>query len=255
MQYQGHGPGGQFRLKYQPNEPRDCPRCKRHLEAAQFHAKTRAEDGSVRSRQTLCRDCGRERQRELNGHRPQSISSKAERKRRRRERYVAMMADPERAERHRKTKREQARRRRERAKADPAVDAAIRATTKRHYDRVRNDPEAWQLKLIDQRIRYRDVNDPSVLHSVANGAWEPGAHLDVIVPADPFLAYLGDAFPEASPEQLESLTGIPSRRFREFTYGQAVVSLDLVDRALTIGLGRPDLVAALYPYDGDGGMT
>jgi hypothetical protein len=247
MHYQDHGPDGQFRLKYQPDEPRDCPRCERHLEATHFHAKTRFEDGSIRTRQTLCKECGRERQRELGGHRPQSAMSKAERKRRRRERYVAMMADPERAERQRNAKREQARRRRERAKTDPAVDAAIRAATKRHYDRIRSDPELWQLKLIDQRIRYRGETDPRFLHSVANGAWHPGAHLESIVPADPFLAYLGDAFPEASPEQLEDLTGIPSRRFREFTYGKAVVSLDLVDRALTLGLGRPDLVAALYP--------
>jgi hypothetical protein len=247
---QDHRSDGRFRFKYRPDEPRDCPRCERNLEATQFHAKTRFEDGSVRTRQTLCIDCARERQRELGGHKPKSAMSKGERKRRRRELYAEKMADPERAERQRIAKREQARRRRALAKTDPEVDAAIRAATKRHYDRIRSDPEAWQAKLTDQRIRYRGEGDPISLHSDANGGWQPGAHLEAIVPADPFLAYLGEAFPDATPEQLEELTGIPSRRFREFTYGKAVVSLDLVDRALTIGLGRPDLVAALYPYDG-----
>jgi hypothetical protein len=244
-----HGPDGKFRQKYGADEPRPCPRCQQTLGADCFHAKVRDEDGSVRTRQTLCKDCARERQRETGGHKAHSRLTDAERRRRRHERYAAMMADPERAERQRETKREQARRRRERAKTDSDAGEALRAITKRYYDKVRNDPEAWQLRLIDQRIRYRGEHDPRFLHSVANGAWISGAHLESIVDAEPFLAFLAEAFPDASPEELAALTGIPSRRFREFAMGKAVVSLDLIDRAFTKGLGRPDLVVALYPME------
>ena len=99
-------------------------------------------------------------------------------------------------------------------------------------------------------MRYRGVHEPNRIYAVANGAWHGGAHTETPVDAEPFLAFLRDAFPDATPESLESLTGIPARRFREFfVEGKSVVSLDLVDRAFTKGLGRPDLVAALYPME------
>lgn len=244
------GKGGQFRPRYAPDEPRQCPRCERDLEAEHFYAKTRDEDGNIRTRQTLCKDCMREVQRERGGFKARSRESDEVRRLKRRERYLRMMADPERRERQREAKREQARRRRERAKTDAAVDAAIRAATKRHYDRIRNDPEAWQFKLEDQRIRYRGTNNPRFMHTVAVGAYRGPSYADT-VEVGPFLSYVAGAFPDASPEQLEKVLGIPARRFREFIdEGKERVSLDLVDRAFTLGLGRPDLVTALYPYDG-----
>lgn len=252
----GHGKDGRFQMRYQPNEPRHCPRCVEQgrteiLDAENFYAKDRNPDGSIKTRGTYCKRCCRERQRELRGHRPKDMSrqSEAARRMRRKAAYARLKRDPERAAKLRAAKREQARRRRERAKTDPAVDAAIRATTKRHYDKLRNDPQLWEDKLIDARIRYRDAKESEVRETNAVGAYRAPSAKDA-VDAEPFLAYLQVAFPDASSEALEALTGIPSTRFREIKRGKERLTLDLIDRALTRGLGRPDLVAALYPYNG-----
>lgn len=240
------------RMKYLPDEDRECPQCERLLAADAFHAKSRNEDGSIRTRQTYCKECVRERQRERNGAEPRKPPmSPEERRAQRRAYYYEVAADPVRAERRRENKREYQERRRKQAKVDQSVADAIRATAKRYRDRVRNDPDAWRDRLAEQRIRYRGENAPSRFWSTANGAWTGGAHIEEIVDTTPFVEFLDAVYPDASSEQLESIFGIPSTRFRELRRGKGNVSLDLIDRAFTIGLGRPDLVAALYPLEGN----
>lgn len=233
---------GASRFKYGPDDDRQCPRCERTQPAENFFAKTRYDDGSVRTRQTLCRDCSRERQRELGGWKPRSRQSAEARRKSRKAAYERIKRDPERAAKLRATKREQARRRRERAKTDPAVDAAIRATTKRYWDKRKADPEIMLDKIIDARIRYRDMADPRFSHSDAVEAF---VDVDDFVPAEPFVDWLVKTFGEYAPPEFELLVGHKLERF----YDQGAISLRVVDRVVTHGLGRPDLVESLYPYD------
>jgi hypothetical protein len=233
---------GASRFKYGPDDDRQCPRCERTQPAENFFAKTRFEDGSVRTRQTLCRDCSRERQRELGGHKPRSRQSIEARRKRRKAAYERIKRDPERAAKLRAAKREQARRRRERAKTDPAVDAAIRATTKRYYDKRKADPEVMLDKLVDARIRYRDQADPRFSHSDAT---ESFVNTKDYVPIEPFLAWLAVTFGGDVPDEFVELVGHDMKRFRD----RDAISLGIVDRIVTHGLGRPDLVESLYPYD------
>jgi flagellar biosynthesis GTPase FlhF len=233
---------GASRFKYGPDDDRQCPRCERDLPAENFHAKTRFDDGSVRTRQTLCADCTRERQRELRGHKPQTRQSKAERRRRRKAAYERMMSDPARVAKLRAAKREQAQRRRDRAKTDPTVDAAIRATTKRYYEKRKADPEVMLDKLIDARIRYRDQADPRFAHSDAAEAF---VDIHDYVPIEPFLDWLAVTFDGDVPGEFVELVGHDMKRFRD----RDAISLGIVDRIVTHGLGRPDLVESLYPYD------
>lgn len=239
--------GGRYKAKYKPDEDRVCPRCQTLLPAGSFHAKTRNSDGSIRTRQTLCKVCAKERNRELNGFRPQSKMSQAEIKERRRAGYDRVSADPVRAEQRRRRKREQARRRRERAKVDPVVAESLREASERYRRKVMLDPETHAWRLVDQRIRYRDGHPNGARHRTAVEAF---AATREQVDAGPFLAYLAMAFPDATSEQLETMLGIPSQRFRELNDGKERISISLIDRALTTGLGRPDLVAVLYPMEG-----
>ena len=79
------------------------------------------------------------------------------------------------------------------------------------------------------------------------GAWAPPSSQETVDPA-PFLAYLAYRFPTWDLEELARLMGISSRRMRDWAHGDRA-ELDAVDRALTRGLGRPDLLNVLYPVE------
>ena len=237
---------GQFRPKYRPDEDRPCPRCERTLPAEQFHAKVKNEDGSVRIRQTLCKECSRERQRELRGHKPKSKQSKNLRALRRRGRYLRDARDPDKLAKRREAKREQARRRRERAKTDAETAERMRAASERYRQKYMSDPEAHALRLIDQRIRYREKHPTKQVQTTAFEAFD-GAH--DWVDSEPFLSYLKETFGAVETRDLEGYLKIDSSRFDRLME-QKRISLSVVDYVLTKGLGRPDLLNALYPMEG-----
>lgn len=241
------GNDGRYRPKYGPNEDRTCPRCERTLSADEFYAKIRYEDGSVRIRQTLCKECSRERQRELRGHKPQRKMTKGEKQRKRRLHYLRASRDPERAEARRAAKREQARKRRERAKTDAETAERMRAASERYRQKYMSDPEAHAMRLIDQRIRYRAKHPTKQIQTTAFEAFDDAHDW---VDSEPFLSYLKATFGAVETRDLEGYLKIDSSRFDRLME-QKRVSLSVVDYVLTAGLGRPDLLNALYPMEGD----
>jgi hypothetical protein len=80
----------------------------------------------------------------------------------------------------------------------------------------------------------------------------PGSHGGERVNAGPLLELLRDMFPGWTAHQIALLAGytISDRRLRDvLNERQDHVELETVDRLLTRGLGRPDLLYVLYPLD------
>lgn len=231
------GPDGRFVAKHHPDDPRECPRCERFLDAEHFYAKGKNEDGSARGRATYCKDCSREMQRKPNGYKARRKRSKAEERMRSAAYYAKLKRDPERMEVYRATRREQARKRYERAKTDPKLAASLRRAQARSRKKRRVE------NAVDDRIRRRDQTDPISLYPDAIEAFDGDA--PDWVPAEPFLAWLAMTFGDNAPPELALLVGHDLERFRR----QVAISLGVVDRVVTHGLGRPDLVESLYPFD------
>lgn len=231
------GPDGRFRPRYGPDEARQCPRCERHLPADEFYAKTRAEDGSVRTRGTYCKECCRRMQRKENGYKSRRKRTPEDTRRISAAYYRKLKQDPERYAKYQAKRRELDRKRRERAKTDPELAEALR----RSSAKWRSKPETKAMQRIDDRIRRRDDGDPRSTYSDAIEAFIDCADY---VPAAPFVEWLGSTFAEPPPE-FELLVGHNLNRYLD----QGLISLGVVDRVVTYGLGRPDLVESLYPYD------
>lgn len=229
------------------NAPRRCVRCKRIQAAIEFYPKVRNEDGSIRTRQSSCRTCVNNRRRADRQERGER-QSREEINRKARERYSRYRLDPEKAERMRKQAREGARRRRERAKRDAAIRESIQAAQRRWYEKLYADPERHADYLVTIRIYGRSRRDSGRIIASVPDAYR---HDRTLVASGPFLAYLAEAFPGESPEQLEKRIGLAARTLREIDSrnGVGLVELETVDNAFTRGLGRPDLVAALYPIE------
>ena len=262
---------GQWIGAYGPNEPRPCVDCGETKEASEFHAKRKARDGTIKTRQSYCRECGRLRVRAKRGCKPRTRQTPEEINRKKREKYRRDMRDPEARERKREQDREAARRRRARAKVDAevresfrqarakwlskayrdedrrlALNAQTRERNRRRMESLREDPAAYEdyvsIRRMDARLRTGAV----ATKPQAVGAWRRTRN---DLPAEPLLAWLASAFPGETAEQLEARTGVNAKRFRDIRAGQMSVDLATVDRIFTLGLGRPDLVAALYPVE------
>jgi hypothetical protein len=159
------------------------------------------------------------------------------------------MRDPEYAARHRARKTEQARRRRERAKTDAATAAAFREAQRRARAKRVADPERQAMFLVDQRIRYHTEHDARWITPNAVESYQPPTGtVDESVEALPFVLWVSGTFPGLSSEELGPRLLIDPRRLDAMFGGdQQRVSLHVVDRALTTGLGRPDVLNSLYP--------
>lgn len=261
---------GQFIGRYDADEPRACVDCGEVKPGEEFHTKIYNKDRTPRRRQSYCKLCARLRNRKRYNRRPRTRQTPEEVKAQKRDKYRRDMLDPERAERKRAQGREAARRRRERAKEDEAVRAAIRAARKRweakvYADPVRHeatleavrerywlrslllslDPERYATYVAERRMDARLRTGAVAAKPTAIDAWTRRRD---DVPARPFLDWIDEAFPGKSPESIESATGLNAKTLRNMR-AQSVVSLGIVDAALTVGLGRPDLVAALYPVE------
>lgn len=236
------------------NAPRVCTDCGEKKPAGDFRVREYNDDRSPRTRQSYCAVCARKRSRR---RRSRSRSSKENRRvrekqtraeinRKNRERYHRYRTDPDWVERKRAKDRARARDRRELAKQDEALAEAIRATNQRWRDRVRADPERYLAYLSAMRIRDRTRRNSTRVFSNALGGYQEACEL---VPAAPFLRWLDTAFPDETPETIEARIGLNAKIVRNMRDGQGTVSLGIVDTTLTVGLGRPDLVATLYPVE------
>lgn len=131
---------------------------------------------------------------------------------------------------------------------------------------LKRNPDAYQRRLAGQRRRYAEQRErravnARIMRRDKTGAARTqrkntidpyrGVSKHDVVPAAPFVEWLCDAFPlDWTLGEIADVLKVPERRLRGILhYGTANVSLDLVDRALTIGMGRPDLLNVLYPVD------
>lgn len=239
---------GQWLPLFGPDESRPCRECGEEKPPDQFHVKVYRKDGSIQRRSTLCKSCHNARYRKSYDRKPRSRKREpsAETQRKKRAKYREDMADPTAVERKRRQAREAARRRRERAKVDPEVAQALADAKRRWEQKVYADPERHATFLQDIRMRNRIRNGSTVALATAIGAYRDGRDL---VPAQPFLDWIDDAFPRETPEAIETMIGLNPKTLRNLQEGQPTVSLSVIDVALTVGLGRPDLVMVLYPVE------
>lgn len=231
------------------NAPRVCTDCGDKKPATDFRVREYNDDGSPRTRQSYCTLCARSRgrrRRSKENRRVREKQTRAEINRKNRERYHRYRTDPDWVERKRVKDRARARERRELAKQDAALAEAIRATNQRWRERVRADPERYLAYLSDMRIRDRTRRNSTRVFANALGGYKDACEL---VPAAPFLRWLDAAFPDETPETIEARIGLNAKVVRNMRDGQGTVSLGIVDTTLTVGLGRPDLVATLYPVE------
>lgn len=201
-----------------------CSRCYFRKPTVYFHPRERRPDGTVRTYQSRCKACAREFARETNarqrnrdrpydGRKPSMTREQA--LARRREQYAARMA---------------------RIAADPEKLAEWRESV-RLKEKLRR--ERHGAKSYPPRRKWRDGRKVA-------GSWCPPSALETVDPA-PFIAYLDRAFVGWTREELARVIGVPSRRLRDWGDQGMRAELDAIDRALTKGLGRPDLLNALYP--------
>lgn len=164
------------------------------------------------------------------------------------------MADPEKGPAARARKRAWARQHRAKHR-DRYRDA-----TKRYYDRVMATPEGHAEVIVSKRLSrrlraeregrtYAIPNRPTVepYRQVAHGKGSE------TVPVGPLVAYLERTFPGWNPGEIASHAGnaVSGRLvYRLLVERVGNVELDAVDRLVTHGFGRPDLLLALYPLEG-----
>jgi hypothetical protein len=127
---------------------------------------------------------------------------------------------------------------------NPEQRARRRANARRQYAARRTE------RVIASRMRHR-ASSGAVKRNRKGTVepYEPVSAKDAI-PAAPFATWIVEMFPGWTLGEVAGLLAVPERRLREVVeYGTERITLDLVDRALTIGLGRPDLLNTLYPVE------
>lgn len=204
---------------------RVCPRCEKEKAFREFHAKTRDEDGSVRTVQTFCKTCQSDRARERDGRQPRKPAM-SERRRRylRKVRYRARMR---------------------RIFSDPTLiaDYRIEQRMKAKMARQANGATPYSPRKVQRGGAALTREGTPIV-----GAYRGKAEADEIVDAGPFVEWFTREFPRTSVRELSYALKVPERHLQALKAGEgATVSLDFVDRAVTLGLGRPDILNALYP--------
>jgi hypothetical protein len=203
---------------------RHCTGCWRILPKANFNAKTRGPDGEPRTFQSRCRPCARRRQRQLTGAKPKPAPLTAEELRERQAKQRVAYVEA--------------------IRADPAKLAAWRATrrmdAKLARDRKRGGPPRRKYPQRRMLAKRR-----------VSLAWAGPSRAET-VPAAPLRAYIGRRFPGFEAGEVAVAVGEAvsyKGLHRLLTDRVDRIELDFVDRFLTRGLGRPDLLDALYPYE------
>jgi hypothetical protein len=133
----------------------------------------------------------------------------------------------------------------------PRPDDAAKSRSYRERLKETN-PEVYEQQIADARIRKgqrRDSEAPSSTRRWAIAAHRAPSKAET-VSADPLRRYVLARFPGWTLHEIAEVTGrsvsdkLLSRVLREHA---ATIELDVADRFLTLGLGRPDLLLALYP--------
>lgn len=142
------------------------------------------------------------------------------------------------------------------------------ATEKRWRDRMTADPERYEAhkarlrayyaanaELREKRRRYMRAYYWRMKRLLTQGwtdepDYEPPTTSNR-VPSEPFRALLAEMFPHADALEVAALLGWDSAHARRVIAGEYDrICLHVVDRLLTEGLGRPDLLDVLYPLEG-----
>jgi hypothetical protein len=185
-----------------------------------------------------------------------SPSTEDERERRRKRHEARFAEDPVYRKMRRDSARKAARKRRERAKTDAELAARLREDQRRYRDKLRADPELHAWLAGNYRIGYRLRTGTTSRQSPATfgGYIPPARHRDML-PAEPLVEFFKRWFPVEWTEYEiagRSRGTLHSRTVRNLLVGlQTEVELSHVDRFFTFGLGRPDLLNAVYPMDGE----
>lgn len=202
---------------------KQCPSCGRvlTLDARTFVYAT--HPGTGKRLWKACRQCDRKRQAKIR---------------------AAVMADPVRADYRRKQHRDWQRVARaknpERAReVGRRWRARLKETNPEHY---------VEILVIPGRFR-KEGRSLARAHRTKFDAYRKPTRVEVVAP-EPLLEFIGARFDGWESYEIAAMTGQAvserwlSRLIRE---RPAVVELDAVDRFLTLGLGRPDLLNDLYP--------
>ena len=165
-----------------------------------------------------------------------------------REARARVAANPYLAERRR-------RKRREYQRADRAKNPDKYRTREREWrHRLKAaHPELWaEVYVMPKRFLREGRSLSRSAHVTKYDAYEDPRWWEVGVDAEPLVTYLRDTFPGWSAWDIYQQThhAVSDRLLRALLDGDRPrLALDSVDRFLTIGLGRPDLLNALYPME------
>jgi hypothetical protein len=134
------------------------------------------------------------------------------------------------------------------------------AATRRYYERMMATPEGRAEVIVSKRIsrRLRAEREGRVYANPKRATVEPYRQVahgkgSEVVPAGPIMAYLERTFPGWKPGEIATFirNAVSGRLVYHLLVERPVnVELDAVDRLVTLGLGRPDLLLVLYPLEG-----
>lgn len=190
-----------------------------------FNVKTREPDGTPLTWQSYCQPCATIMNRERKGYRPRKPKlTEAQLADRRRERYRTRMR---------------------RMRKDPQRLAAWREQV-RLKEKLRRERAGAKQYPPRRRQNGRRVANP----------WVPASakRLDGVdlVNAAPFAAFIHREFPGTTCLDIAEAMGTTDRSIRRLLSGvEPHVTLAWVDRCLTLGMGRPDLLNTIYPLEMD----
>jgi hypothetical protein len=221
-----------------------CPKCGKTKPASKFGRRRHPKSGQWLL-QSYCKPCHVKANRQWS----RTPKGRAAHQAKAAKAYARDKADPERMAKRRATA---AKVQRDRRRKDPE---AIRAAYERWRERLKADPDRHQLLLAKRRIGHRIKREREAgtleLRRGHRGSedYETPTHVSDLVDAGPLREFVREAFPGVGTVQLAAILLMDcTNAQRIFEGGQQHVTLFVVDRALTHGLGRPDLLNVLYPY-------
>jgi hypothetical protein len=195
---------------------KECSYCHQWKPVGRFFAKEYDDQHEVRLWSSRCKLCHKLIQRRKAGHKARKPGmTPAQQRARRLELYAKNMAV---------------------VRADPEQLAAYReaARVKEKLRRERKGSKTYPPR--------RKQNGKPIMR-----AYEPVSAKGAL-DAEPFVRWLRDEFPHTPIPEVARALAAPERHLRDL-YGGITnhVTLDFVDRAVTRGLGRPDVLNTIYP--------
>lgn len=127
-----------------------------------------------------------------------------------------------------------------------------RQVVRDYYARKTATPEGLTEFTVAKRMHRRAKQPSNMRPNRPTKEAYKGPSCAEVVDVAPLLAFIDDRFPGLTPSEVAREIGyaVSERRLRAVFYeGQMTMELDTVDRFLTQGLGRPDLLNAIYPVN------